>query len=48
LPLPLAPEVIVIQLAVLAAVQVQPVGAVTVTLPVVPPAGADVLVGATA
>ena len=48
LPLPEPPEVIVIQAALLAAVHVQPVGAVTVTLPEVPPAGADALVGAIA
>jgi hypothetical protein len=48
LPLPLAPAVTVIQLALLVAVHVQPVGAVTVTLPVVPPASADALVGAIA
>jgi len=39
-PLPLAPEVIVIHAALLAAVHVQPVAAVTVTLPV---AAADVV-----
>jgi hypothetical protein len=48
LPLPLLPEVIVIQAALLAAVQVQPVGAVTVTLPVPPLACTDALVGAIA
>jgi hypothetical protein len=45
LPLPLAPEVIVIQLALLAAVQVQPVGAVTFTLPNPPMARKDCLAG---
>ena len=38
LPLPLAPAVIDSQLSVSAAVHVQPLGAVTVTLPVPPPA----------
>jgi hypothetical protein len=45
LPSPLLPDVIVIQLALLAAVQVQPVAAVTVTLPVPPLAGITALVG---
>ena len=35
-PLPLEPEVIVIQLALLVAVQAHPFGAVTATLPVPP------------
>ena len=46
LPLPLLPDVIVIQLALLAAVQVQPVPAVTATLPVAALAVKDRLAGA--
>jgi hypothetical protein len=38
----------VIQLALLAAVHVHPLAAVTVTLPVVPAAGTEALVGAIA
>ena len=45
LPLPLAPEVTVSQLSLLAAVQAHPVGEETETLPVVTPAPADWLVG---
>jgi hypothetical protein len=45
LPVPLAPLVIVSQLAFLDAVHVQPLPAVTDTLPVVAPAPADRLVG---
>jgi hypothetical protein len=45
LPVPLAPEVIEIQVALLAAVQAQPVPAVTVALPVVAPAPALCEVG---
>ena len=47
LPLPLLPDVIVIQLTLLAAVQVQPVPAVTATLPVAAVAVRDRLAGAT-
>ena len=46
LPVPLAPEVIVSQEALLVAVKAQPAGAVTATLPVPPAAGTLVLVGA--
>ena len=45
MPLPLPPEVIVIQDAVLAAVHVQPAVVVTPTLPAPPLAGAEALVG---
>jgi hypothetical protein len=48
LPLPLDPDVVVIQLAPLAAVHVQPLGAVTVTVPVPPLAAAEALTGAMA
>jgi len=41
LPLPLAPSVTVIQSALLAAVHAQPVAAVTLTVPVPPPAGTE-------
>ena len=44
-PDPLAPLVIVIQVSVVAAVQLQPVGAVTVIVPVPPPATTDCDVG---
>ena len=43
-PLPLAPDVTVSQLALLDAVQAQPAGAVTVTVPVPPAAANDWLV----
>jgi len=43
LPLPLAPAVIVIQAAPLVAVQLQPVSAVTFTVPVPPAAAMDAL-----
>ena len=46
LPLPLAPEVMVSQGALLVAVHAQPAAAVTATLPVAPEAGALALVGA--
>ena len=45
LPLPLPPEVIVIQGALLVAVQAQPAAVVTPTLPVPPLPGTDALVG---
>ena len=45
LPDPVAPEVIVIHVSVVAAVQLQPVGAVTVIVPVPPPATTDCDVG---
>jgi hypothetical protein len=45
LPVPLAPDVIVIQEAPLAAVQAHPLGAVTVTVPEVPEAATDADVG---
>jgi hypothetical protein len=48
LPLPLSPEVIVIQPALLAAIHVQSLGAVMVTVPVPPLAAAEALTGATA
>ena len=48
LPLPLAPELIVIQLARLVAVQAQPDPAVTLTLVVLAPPPTDRLVGLTA
>ncbi len=44
---PLAPAVIVIQLALLAAVHVHPLPAVTLALAVPPPAGSDCVVGDT-
>jgi hypothetical protein len=45
LPLPLAPEVTVIQLALLTPVHAQPADVVTVTVPVPPPATTDCVVG---
>ncbi len=45
LPLPLLPDVTVIQLLLLAAVQEQPAVAVTLTLPVPPLASKDLLAG---
>jgi hypothetical protein len=45
LPVPLAPEVMVIQLTLLAAVRVQPLWVVTVTEPVDPAAGTVALAG---
>jgi hypothetical protein len=44
-PLPLLPEVILIQLALLAAIQLQPADAVTATLPVPPLPANDCVVG---
>ena len=44
-PMPGVPEVMVIQAALLAAVQAHPLGAVTVTLPVPPSAATEALVG---
>ena len=45
LPLPLLPEVIVIQLTISEALQPQPIGDVTLILPVPPSARNDLLVG---
>jgi hypothetical protein len=45
LPEPVAPDVIVIQVSVVDEVQPQPVGAVTVIVPVPPPATTDCDVG---
>jgi hypothetical protein len=45
LPLPLLPEVMLIQVALLVAVQLQPVGVVTFTLPLPPSDVNDWLVG---
>jgi hypothetical protein len=45
LPLPLLPKVMESQLALLVAVQEQPLGAVTATLPLPPLAAADALAG---
>jgi hypothetical protein len=45
LPLPLAPEAIVIQVALLRAVQEHALGAVTATLPLPPTAATEALVG---
>jgi hypothetical protein len=45
LPAPVAPAVTVIQLSLLTAVQLQPVGAVTAVLPVAPPEATDCDVG---
>jgi hypothetical protein len=47
LPLPLAPDVIVIHVALLAAVQAQPVPAVTATVRDPPPLPMETLVGLT-
>jgi hypothetical protein len=47
LPFPLAPEVIVIQEGTLLTDQGQPLGAVTFTLPLPPPAPNEALVGLT-
>jgi hypothetical protein len=45
LPVPLAPEVTVIQVALLTAVQAHPAAAVTATVPLVPAATTDWLTG---